>query len=71
LYSRRGRAAPSERRLHDMGEKLKEIEKQQFGEDGFDDAVEQNVKIEQALGLRILRSSPRRRRPWHDRSRCN
>jgi hypothetical protein len=37
-----------------MGEKFEEIEKQQFGKDGFDDAVEQMGKIEQALGFADL-----------------
>jgi hemerythrin-like domain-containing protein len=46
--------ALSERQLHDMGERFEEIEKQQFGKDGFDDAVEQMAKVEQALGFADL-----------------
>ena len=34
-----------------MGEKFEEIEHQQFGEDGFEDAVAQIGRIEQALGI--------------------
>ena len=33
------------------GEKFEEIEHQQFGKDGFEDAVTQIGRIEQALGL--------------------
>jgi hypothetical protein len=34
-----------------MGEKFEEIEHQQFGEDGFDNAVKQIGEIESMLGL--------------------
>ncbi|MEA1672171.1 hemerythrin domain-containing protein [Nitrospirillum sp. BR 11163] len=37
--------------LDEMGDKFEEIEHQQFGKDGFDDAVHQIADIEQALGL--------------------
>jgi hypothetical protein len=37
--------------LDEMGEKFEDIEHQQFGEDGFDDAVEQITGIESSLGL--------------------
>jgi hemerythrin-like domain-containing protein len=38
------------RQLHEMSELFEEIEHQQFGEDGFGDAVAQIGKIEQQLG---------------------
>jgi hypothetical protein len=41
----------SDRQLHDMGEKFEEIEKQQFGRDGYEEAVKQMGEIEQALGV--------------------
>lgn len=34
-----------------MGDKFEEIEHQQFGKDGFEDAVAQIGHIEQALGI--------------------
>ncbi|MDZ5650327.1 hemerythrin domain-containing protein [Nitrospirillum sp. BR 11828] len=37
--------------LEEMGDKFEEIEHQQFGKDGFDDAAHQIADIEQALGL--------------------
>jgi hemerythrin-like domain-containing protein len=43
--------ALSERQLHEMGDKFEDIEHQTFGKDGFDDALKQIGKIEQALGL--------------------
>jgi hemerythrin-like domain-containing protein len=46
--------ALSERQLHEMGEKFEEIERQQFGKDGYEDAVAQIGQIEQALGLADL-----------------
>ena len=46
--------ALSERQLHEMGDKFEEIERQQFGKDGFEDAVSQIGQIEQALGLADL-----------------
>jgi hemerythrin-like domain-containing protein len=41
----------SEKQLDEMGEKFEDIERQQFGKDGFDDAVEQISEIETALGM--------------------
>jgi len=43
--------ALSNRQLHEMGERFEEIEKKQFGHDGFEDAVKQIGEIEQALGV--------------------
>jgi hemerythrin-like domain-containing protein len=37
--------------LDEMGDKFEEIERQQFGEDGFETAVKQIADIETALGL--------------------
>jgi hemerythrin-like domain-containing protein len=41
----------SEDHLHELSEKFEEIEHQQFGEDGFDDAVRQISEIESSIGL--------------------
>ncbi len=43
--------ALSAHELGEMGEKFEEIERQQFGKDGFEDAVAQIGRIEQALGI--------------------
>jgi hemerythrin-like domain-containing protein len=43
--------ALSAHQLDEMGEKFEEIEHQQFGKDGFEDAVVQIGRIEQALGI--------------------
>ena len=43
--------ALSAHQLGEMGEKFEEIEHQQFGKDGFENAVTQIGRIEQALGL--------------------
>jgi hemerythrin-like domain-containing protein len=43
--------ALSAHQLDEMGELFEEIEHKQFGEDGFDDAVAQIGKIEEALGI--------------------
>jgi hemerythrin-like domain-containing protein len=43
--------ALSAHQLGEMGEKFEEIEHQRFGKDGFEDAVTQIGRIEQALGL--------------------
>ena len=43
--------ALSAHQLDEMGEKFEEIEHQQFGKDGFEDAVAQIAQIEQALGI--------------------
>ena len=40
--------------VEEMGDKFEEIEKQQFGGDGFDMAVQQIAQIEQSLGLADL-----------------
>lgn len=40
-----------EKELHELAEKFEEIEHQQFGEDGFDEAVKQIDEIEGMLGL--------------------
>lgn len=37
--------------LHELGEQFEEIEREQFGGDGFDDAVKQIGDVEQALGF--------------------
>jgi hemerythrin-like domain-containing protein len=50
----------SARQLREMGDKFEDIEKQQFGTDGFEDAVKQIAAIEQALGLSdIAQFTPR------------
>ncbi len=41
----------SKKRLDELAEKFEEIEHQQFGKDGFDDAVTRISRIEQILGL--------------------
>ena len=41
----------STRQLHEMGDRFEDIERQQFGKDGYDDAVAQIGQIEQLLGL--------------------
>ena len=46
--------ALSEKQLHEMGDKFEDIERQQFGKDGFEDAVKQIGQIEQALGFAEL-----------------
>jgi hemerythrin-like domain-containing protein len=46
--------ALSERQLREMGDKFEDIERQQFGKDGFEDAVKQIAQIEQALGFADL-----------------
>jgi hemerythrin-like domain-containing protein len=42
------------RQLHEMGEKFEDIEHQQFGKDGYEDAVAQIGQIEQVLGFADL-----------------
>lgn len=42
--------ALSERQLDQMGEEFEEIERRQFGKDGFGDAVAQIGQIEKAIG---------------------
>ncbi len=46
--------ALSEKQLREMGDKFEDIERQQFGKDGFEDAVKQIGRIEQALGFADL-----------------
>jgi hemerythrin-like domain-containing protein len=41
----------SARQLQEMGDRFEDIERQQFGKDGYDDAVAQIGQIEQLLGL--------------------
>ena len=45
------KATLSEEQLDEMGDKFEEIEQQQFGKDGYEDAVKQIGEIEGALGL--------------------
>jgi hemerythrin-like domain-containing protein len=44
----------SAKQLEEMNEKFEEIEHEQFGADGFEDAVKQMAEIEQTLGLSDL-----------------
>jgi hypothetical protein len=44
----------STRQLHEMGDRFEDIERQQFGKDGYEDAVAQIGQIEQVLGLADL-----------------
>lgn len=46
--------ALSERQLDEMGDKFEEIERRQFGKHGFEEAVGQISRIEQALGFADL-----------------
>jgi hypothetical protein len=46
--------ALSAHQLDEMGDKFEDIEREQFGKDGFADAVAQIGRIEQALGLADL-----------------
>jgi hypothetical protein len=48
------KAALSGHQLNEMGEQFEDIERRQFGKDGFEDAVAQISKIEPALGLANL-----------------
>jgi len=41
----------TDKQLDEMNDKFEEIEKQQFGEDGFETAVKQIAEIETALGI--------------------
>jgi hypothetical protein len=41
----------STKELDEMGDKFEDIEHEQFGEDGFENAVRQIAEIETALGL--------------------
>jgi len=46
--------ALSGKRLDELGDRFEEIEKQQFGTDGYEDAVKEIAEIEQRLGLADL-----------------
>ena len=46
--------ALSGKEIEDLGDKFEDIEKQQFGGDGFEDAVKQVIGIEQSLGFADL-----------------
>lgn len=48
------KAALSGKELEELGDTFEDIEKQQFGGDGFEDAVKQIAGIEQALGFADL-----------------
>lgn len=48
------KGALSEDQLHELGEKFEDIEKAQFGGDGFDEAVKQIAAVEEALGFADL-----------------
>jgi hemerythrin-like domain-containing protein len=43
-----------ESRLRELAERFEEIEHQQFGKDGFDDALQRISRIEEALGMHDL-----------------
>jgi hemerythrin-like domain-containing protein len=44
----------SESRLKELSERFEDIERRQFGKDGFDDALQRISRIEQALGMHDL-----------------
>jgi hemerythrin-like domain-containing protein len=44
----------TEKQLDEMGDKFEEIEQQQFGKDGYEDAVKQIADIETSLGVNDL-----------------
>lgn len=48
------KTALSQRQLNEFGDRFEEIEKQQFGGDGCEDAAKQIGEIEQTLGLADL-----------------
>lgn len=48
------KAALGQQRYDELGDKFEEIERQQFGGDGFDMAIDKVAAIEQALGLSDL-----------------
>ena len=48
------KAALSERQLDEMGDLFEDIERAQFGKDGFEDAVARIARIEQTLGFADL-----------------
>ena len=48
------REALSEKQLREMGETFQDIERRQFGKDGFEEAVKQVAAVEEALGFTDL-----------------
>jgi hemerythrin superfamily protein len=44
----------SEKQMDEMADKFEDIEQQQLGEDGYEDAVKQIAEIEGTLGLNDL-----------------
>jgi hemerythrin superfamily protein len=46
--------ALSERQLREMSERFEDIERRQFGKDGYEEAVKQIGQIEQVFGLADL-----------------
>jgi len=48
------KATMGDKELDDIGEKFEQIEQQQFGADGFEDAVKRMAEIEESLGLANL-----------------
>ena len=54
--------ALSANQLDEMGETFEEIENQQFGKDGFEDAVAQIAQSNRRSASPTSRNSPRRRR---------
>ena len=48
------KTALSQKRIDELGDEFEDIEKKQFGHDGFEDAVKTMAQIEQALGYADL-----------------
>jgi len=48
------KTALSQKRVDELGDRFEEIETQQFGKDGYEDAVQRVARIEQAYGLADL-----------------
>jgi hemerythrin-like domain-containing protein len=48
------KSALSQRQIEEWGEQFEDIEKQQFGEDGYEDAVKQIAAVEQQMGYADL-----------------
>lgn len=55
--------------LNEMNDKFEDIEHEQFGEDGFEDAVKQIARSRPVLDLLTSRGSRRRRRQRSESSR--
>jgi hemerythrin-like domain-containing protein len=49
------KTALSDKQIDELGEQFEDIEKQQFGKDGYEDAVRKIGRIEQAYGLADIR----------------